>query len=266
MMSEEQDFTPVSGIATHFVTLRATAIVHLESALSFVPSRSDGSWGATHAIYALVRATLESAGLAMWLIEPSKRHERIHRALRLGFQSAQGGSGLVELTMAAEVITEEKSRSAQRHADLNRFKDQLGALRQLTLKPPPAISKVLDSLSPLRGPATGQVNLASPLAVWKMCSGLLHGDSRVHSFVTRPRANIDRRFAIIPDHSQPREDMLAMSIAECIYLLESMDERYSWLGTHDYAGVALATADTPYDGSEPGASAADWRNGTGNAK
>ena len=48
--------------------------------------------------FTLLRAALENAAVAVWLLAPPNRNERVFRRLRLQWADAQDGQSAVELT------------------------------------------------------------------------------------------------------------------------------------------------------------------------
>lgn len=75
-----------------------------------------------NAPYTLLRAALENAATAVWLLEPSQRPERLRRRLKLGYHDAWEASKLHELLPAKAL---EGKRSAQ---------ERMGEIRALAVR------------------------------------------------------------------------------------------------------------------------------------
>lgn len=118
------------------------------------------------ASFTLLRAAVENAAVAVWLLAPKPRPERVMRSLQLRWQ---------ELGYQESVATENglvpKRPFADRRDELRKQAIRLTRNQGLNgrmMKPPP-INEIIASVDTELG-TTPQT-----LAVWRICSGLAHG-------------------------------------------------------------------------------------------
>jgi hypothetical protein len=118
-----------------------------------------------YAPYALIRAALENASAAVWMLHPSSRTERITRRLRLSALDVQNGERalrpLGNSTLPPERERLDKLRDIASQAGANPDK----AVRHISYR---EIVEEAGKALASGAPAT--------LFVWRLCSGITHGD------------------------------------------------------------------------------------------
>jgi hypothetical protein len=111
--------------------------------------------------YTLIRAALENASMAVWLLDPESRAERISRRL-------QAAAGDIRYGEDARAITGGKGPKTrdQRLAELQRIAARCGVSKQTAIKGA-SYSGIIK--------AVGDPEQVT-LLVWNACSGIAHGD------------------------------------------------------------------------------------------
>ncbi|NED22410.1 hypothetical protein G3I31_30985 [Streptomyces sp. SID9913] len=120
----------------------------------------------SYAPYSLLRAAVEAAGEAIWLLEPSSRQERIRRCLKRAYENVRQGKDFMDLSGLqpsgrphAERVQELKDLAVQNGLDPHDVCGRWSTQRQLAF----ADQAVGD------GKETYAQNL------WQICSGFAHG-------------------------------------------------------------------------------------------
>lgn len=120
----------------------------------------------TYAPYSLLRAAVEAAGEAIWLLEPSSRQERIRRCLKRAYENVSKGKEFMELSglqpsgrSHAERVREIRDLATQHGLDPNDVCGRWSTQRQL---------KYVDEV-------VGDDDEALAQNLWQICSGFAHG-------------------------------------------------------------------------------------------
>jgi len=118
-----------------------------------------------YAPYALVRATVENACAAVWLLHPANRKDRILRRLRFA---------------AADIINGEEAKKLIGTSGPRSLHDRLGQVRKIAeragVDPESAATKVgYGRIVSAASEAISPSSTAVPF-VWRACSGITHGD------------------------------------------------------------------------------------------
>lgn len=120
----------------------------------------------SYAPYSLLRAAVEAAGEAIWLLEPSSRQERIRRCLKRAYENVSKGKEFMDLADLqpsgrphAERVQEIRDLATLHGLDPNGVCGRWSTQRQL---------KYVDEAV-----GDGNGNLAQNL--WQICSGFAHG-------------------------------------------------------------------------------------------
>jgi hypothetical protein len=119
----------------------------------------------THAPFTLLRATMENAATAIWLLSPEDSSERALRVFRLGAAEVRNSGAGRALTGTVGPRTKNQR--------LDRIHERAGAAR---LDPATALTRA-DYLEIMRY-AGGRVGIPGDAAeaLWRACSALAHGD------------------------------------------------------------------------------------------
>ncbi|MFI5689127.1 hypothetical protein [Streptomyces sp. NPDC051636] len=120
----------------------------------------------SYAPYSLLRAAVEAAGEAIWLLEPSSRQERIRRCLKRAYENVSKGRQFMDLSglqqsgrTHEERIQELRDLATQHSLDPNGICGRWSTQAQL---------KYVDEVV-----LDGKEALAQNL--WQICSGFAHG-------------------------------------------------------------------------------------------
>jgi hypothetical protein len=112
-----------------------------------------------YAPYTLLRAGLENACCAVWMLQPSSRRERITRRLRLAVNDIEQGEAAREIT---------KQKGPRTKGERLQQVSEIARLHGVDASPRPVgYGRIVESV----GDADKVVLLA-----WKTCSGQAHGD------------------------------------------------------------------------------------------
>ena len=193
-------------------------------------------------LYSLIRAAVEAAAVAMWLVKSSKKADRVFRALQIAFRDSNETLKLAELlkgNVGASPAREATTKTINR---LNELKNTVGPLRQLELRNPPTYTTILTSVPPKRPGEIGYA-LSSPLIVWKASSGFLHGSDQMVRALSDIRQIDEFDEGIASFEITPSLQMLAVSLLTVVDLIAELDKRYAFLSTHDYAQRSILTGD-----------------------
>jgi len=118
-----------------------------------------------YAPYSLVRSALENASTAVWMLQPPGRADRLTRRLRLAAADIRNGEEAKRLAQQSGPRTE-----AERIEQVRTIAQQAG------IDPDVAVSRVgFGQIVKAAGGGSGPGADVS-LLVWRMCSGIAHGD------------------------------------------------------------------------------------------
>jgi hypothetical protein len=121
-----------------------------------------------YAPYSLVRAALENASAAVWLLHPDDCDERILRRLRFAALDIRNGEEARRLVDAPAGPKTEADRIEQIRALAQRRRvDQQAVLK----KRPVSYGEIVKVAASTRRPGE-----TAYVIIWKMCSGIAHGD------------------------------------------------------------------------------------------
>ncbi|WLQ69380.1 hypothetical protein [Streptomyces glycanivorans] len=120
----------------------------------------------SYAPYSLLRAAVEAAGEAIWLLEPASRDERIRRCLKRAYENVRQGKDFMDLSGLqtsgrphAERVEEIRSLAVENRLDPHDICGRWSTQRQLAF---------VDQVA-----GDGKETLAQNL--WQICSGFAHG-------------------------------------------------------------------------------------------
>jgi hypothetical protein len=117
------------------------------------------------AAYPLLRAALENASIALWLLAPDRRDTRLTRRFRLAIQDAGNGDKVVSL-MGRTPTNEDKHRA--RVADLIANRP---AITPAACNKPAGFGVVVSEAAEGSG-----IDPSAALAAWRLLSAFTHGD------------------------------------------------------------------------------------------
>lgn len=203
-----------------------------------VHDERESMWVRPIAPYALLRMSIEALGVGQWLVRHAHKSERVMRALRLSFEQEQDARDMARLLGdprdRAGVETDFESAVAR----LNELKNAVGALKQRTLDGLPTYSQLLRSLSPpaQRGDS---VDVDSPFVVWKLCSGILHGNSNILRSASDLEQLGDWSNGSASFRMTAKWGLIASCLVVCERELAVLDKRVVELSTHNYAGRSV---------------------------
>lgn len=121
------------------------------------------------AMYTLIRSAVETTGTAIWLLAPSSRDERVLRALQLTYEHRRNLH-----TIAEEMGDTEDAGFERMTSRVEQLRDARPGLRGRSVKKLKTVTDRLDGI------ATLVPELAMPpLTLWRMASGLAHGNNAV---------------------------------------------------------------------------------------
>lgn len=118
-----------------------------------------------YAPYSLVRAALENACAAVWMLQPKRRADRIERRLRFAMTDIRSGEETKRL------IGQTGPRSEQERIDQVRDIAARAGVAESVLKRRAAYSEIVKDAGSIGG-----ADSAALVVCWKMCSGMTHGD------------------------------------------------------------------------------------------
>jgi hypothetical protein len=118
-------------------------------------------------MYTLIRSAFETIGTGIWLLSPSARDERVLRALQLTYDHRQSVH-----TVAAELGDSEDAGFDRMTKRVEQLRDARPGLRGRSVKKLKTVTDRLDSI-PGRLPDL----FLPPLTLWRMSSGLAHGNN-----------------------------------------------------------------------------------------
>jgi hypothetical protein len=248
VLHSERRHTAYTSIDTAVAELRARATDNLDQLFESMVDEENGLLLARpYAQYSMIRAVIESAATALWLIQSESKATRVLRCLQLSFRDANDRysfSVLVRSRKKPGAVLSERERRDKVIKRLNELKDTVGQLKQRELGYPPKYTEILKSVSeahrPKGEPAT--YDLTSPLVVWKVSSAFLHGNSHTVKALSDVRQLTEFTEGIAQFEVTPNLGLIAASIGTCVATLSQLDERYTYLARHDHAGRPVGAA------------------------
>lgn len=235
MLAFEDGLTAREPLSSLVRGMRNRAVDGLEMLLdATIHEDREVMWARPMAPYALLRMSVEALGVGMWLVQHSHRAERVFRGLRLSYEHQEDARDF-SLVLAGRDEREGVIASHARVvARLNELKDAVAPLRQRELTGLPSYTQMLKAVSPpVRPGETHSVD--SPLVVWKMCSGFLHGNSTVMRALSDVEQMEEFAGGIAGFMLTPKWGLIASCMLVCLRELQVLDARATFLGTHDYA-------------------------------
>jgi hypothetical protein len=244
----ERRHTAYTPIDTAVAEFRARATDNLDQLFESMMDEENGLLVARpYAQYSMIRAAIESAATALWLIQSESKATRVLRCLQLSYRDANDRhsfSVIVRNRKKPGAVLSESERRDNVIKRLNELKDTVGQLKQRELGYPPKCTEILSSVSeahrPKGDPPT--YDLTSPLIVWKISSAFLHGNSHTVRALSDVRQLTEFTEGIAQFEVTPNLGLIAGSIGTCVSTLLRLDERYTRLATRDYAGRPIPSA------------------------
>ena len=161
--------TPYSSLPSQVLHHLASAADHLNTVVLMV--RPDGQPAVpAMALYTMVRAAIEATATAAWLLLPTGRDERVLRSLRLTYDNRR------QLRTVLSERSREDPKFEKMATRLEEIRDQRPRLRGVELGKNNLATNTtrLKETGALVGP-----EIPTPLEVWRMTSGIAHGNSSV---------------------------------------------------------------------------------------
>ncbi|GAA4762516.1 hypothetical protein [Microbacterium gilvum] len=224
-------YMPIDGMV---VAHRARALDNLNVLFTAMVQESGTkvvAW--PFALYPLIRASIESAATAMWLIKSERKADRVLRCLQLAFRSVSDARSLSHaIASSPGALLEQEERHARTVERLTELKNTVGQLKQVSLGNPPKYTNILTKVSPPR--QAGKKDL-SPLLIWKIASSFVHGSEHVMRALSDVRQVTEFEDGLASFELTPSFRMLAVSASACVDLLTDLDTRYEILATRDHA-------------------------------
>jgi hypothetical protein len=118
-----------------------------------------------YAPFSLVRAALENACAAVWMLQPPRRADRLTRRLGFAVTDIRNGEQVKKLTGQPGPRTEQ-----ERMEELRAIASRAG-LDEAAVKRGASYTEIVQAVSDSAGTAAGVIYLS-----WKLCSGIAHGD------------------------------------------------------------------------------------------
>jgi hypothetical protein len=118
-----------------------------------------------YAPFSLVRAVVENACAAVWMLQPPQRPERLGRRLRFAVTDIRNGEEV------KEIIRQPGPRPKQDRLDEVRAIAARAGLGEDTVSRGAGYKEIVQAAGGGTGPAADLIYLS-----WKLCSGMAHGD------------------------------------------------------------------------------------------
>jgi hypothetical protein len=118
-----------------------------------------------YAPFSLVRAALENACAAVWMLQPPRRADRLTRRLRFAVTDIRNGEEVKQL-IGQPGPRSEQERMQEVRAIAVRAGVDVAAVRRGA-----PYSEIVQAVGNSAGPAASMIYLS-----WKLCSGIAHGD------------------------------------------------------------------------------------------
>lgn len=237
MLDCEQEFTNPMP-ADHIVMgHRARAYENIERVFETMLDRERGSLVAyPFSLYSMIRPAVEAAAVAMWVIKSGRKADRVFRALQVSYGEAGEALRFAELWKGKKATSKVRQSTEATRERLRKQQQKIGPIRQLELTGIPKYTDILTAVSPKTPAQQGKgYEALSPLMVWKVASGVLHGNSTLIRAISDIRQINDYVDGSASFEITPSWRMIAGSLYACVIQLEELDERYNLLATHNYA-------------------------------
>ena len=244
MLDREKELTnPVP--AEHIVMgHRARAYENIERIFETMIDRERGSVVAyPFSLYSMIRPAVEAAAVAMWVIKSNKKADRVFRSLQVAYGEAGEALRFAELWKGKMATSKVRQLTEATRERLRDQQQKVGPIRQLELTGIPKYTEILTAVSPKTPVQQGNgYEATSPLMVWKIASGVLHGNSNLIRAISDIRQVNDYVNGSASFEITPSWRMIAGSLHACVRQLEELDERYNFLATHDYSSRPVISA------------------------
>ena len=136
MLMVERQYTAREPIDAMFVAQRVCSVENLERLFAMMIDDEDSRVRAyPFSGYSLIRAAIESAAVALWLIQPGRKQARVMRALRRSYRHATDALQLAETIAPDDVLRELREQTRRVIERLEELKNSLNSLRQVELAP-----------------------------------------------------------------------------------------------------------------------------------
>lgn len=166
LLSREDGRTSFSPISYQVRWQLQLASEHLVAFTRLV----DGHGLPNYAGYVLIRAAIESAACALWLLQPQKSDRRVLRALQMSWWN-QTDAALFSTAAGFDP----SARDAEIKSELTELRMAVKSLRQTSLdKTRISHTEMLTTVQ-----RTSSIANPTPLVAWRQCSALAHGNSAV---------------------------------------------------------------------------------------
>lgn len=238
MLDTERNHTRREPLDSLVMAHRARATENLARMFETMIDESSGQFRAyPFSPYSHIRTAIEAAAMSMWLIKSSRKSDRVFRALQLAYRNSQEAVQFSEVMFGKDAAAPAIRMAAKSTERLNQLKDSVGPLKQRELSPPPPYTVILKAVSPKSGGQNRRPGypVSSPIAVWKLSSAFLHGSEQVMRALSDVRQMDEFAEGVASFEITPNVQVLAVSIRACVDLIAQLDERYTYLATHDYA-------------------------------
>lgn len=194
-----------------------------------------------YSLYPLVRAAIEGAALALWLLEPETKSKRVYRSLQLTLDETLQLSEFLAPIAPASYLQSVGKRQEKIVSRLYELKNTVGPLKQRVLHRRPTYTDILKSLSKefsLEG--AKRYELSSPFISWKICSAFVHGSAQLVKVFSdfKQVTSFDSR-GVATGELTASAQTLATVISSAVTLIARLDERFIYLATHDHGGRPL---------------------------
>jgi hypothetical protein len=118
-----------------------------------------------YAPFSLVRAALENACAAVWMLQPPRRADRLARRLRFAVTDIRNGE------QVKQVIGQPGPRSERERMEEVRAIAGRAGVDEAVVRRGASYSEIIQAVGASAGPAASAIYLS-----WKLCSGMAHGD------------------------------------------------------------------------------------------
>jgi hypothetical protein len=238
LYEEGRRHTAYEPLDTVVIQHRARAADNLERAFDLMFDLPNAQVLAyPYALYSLIRTAIESAAVALWVIDSERKAPRVLRSLQLTYRDTVERRQFFELIAPDDYVAAELVRQSKILDRLAELKDTVGTLRQKPLTGPPKYTEILKSVSAHTGRSgPSRYELTSPLVIWKMCSAFIHGSHQLVQALSDFRQVTEFRDGIASVEVTPSLQTLAAALHAAVTLLSRADRRFVHLATHDYGG------------------------------
>lgn len=196
-----------------------------------------------YAQYSMIRAAIEAASMALWLVQSSKKPVRVLRCLQVSYRDVHDRYKLAALLAEdGPKLDAERDRRDKLLRRLDELKNTLDQLEHEKLRNPPQYTEIMQSVSGgAPKPGGGSTyEVISPFVIWKLSSAFLHGSTHVTRVLSDIRQVTEFTGGLADFEMTPSLQILSASIGSCVFTLRDADARYAYLATHDHAGRAVA--------------------------